>query len=88
MEKWLPGQCESTGIVVTCLEPPKHILTDVQKNKCDFQLSLGGTPLLNTLGKRRKQHIPIKRFSQWDVKNIHTGLFKEFSMFLEVNAKN
>lgn len=55
--------------------------------KSDLQLSLGGTPLLNTLRKRHKQYIPINRFSRWDVKNMHMGLFKEFSMFLEVNAK-
>lgn len=87
MEKLLLGQCASTGIVITRLAPLKHIWTDVYKNKCDFQLSLGGTPLLNTLRKRHKQYIPINRFSQWDVKNMHMGLFEEFSMFLEVNAK-
>lgn len=62
MEKILLGLCVSTTIVITQLASLKHILTDVQKNKCDFQLSLGGTPLLYTLRKRHKQYIPINRF--------------------------
>lgn len=54
MEKLLLRQCASTGIVITWLAPLKHILTDVKKKKSDFQFSLGGTPLLNTLGERHE----------------------------------
>lgn len=62
MEKILLGLCVSTRIVITQLASLKHIFTDVKKNKRDFQLSLGGTPLLYTLRKRHNQYIPINRF--------------------------